>query len=382
MTTASTPRLPLWELDVDCHGPLVGCGWSAAELRRITDTLFAGQSSLDDFALQVAVVGQCSTRNKLSLMLQRRLDQQASAMLRRVAAAGSVQDLAALWQGALRNGAVGVGLWALWTDPRCDDALRTRMHQDLYLLQHARVASLPIDAAERAAGLARQQAQQADALRAEQRHARWRSEALAERDALQAQLALLRRRVLAQEAEIARLQQIAASGVQPPAPREQLVQRVFELSRQLAEARQSVKYPRAAPAAAVADPPQSAAAVIAPMDDPALAAPPVLPELHAASVLCVGGRSGHVPLYRELVERRGGCFIHHDGGIEHNPRRLDAQLAAADLVLCQAGCLNHNAYARVKAHIKRSGKPCVYLDKPGAGSFVRALAESAAALPT
>jgi hypothetical protein len=36
----------------------------------------------------------------------------------------------------------------------------------------------------------------------------------------------------------------------------------------------------------------------------------------------------------------------------------------------------------VKAHCKRSGKPCVYLDKPGAGSFVRALAESAAVLQT
>ena len=91
-------------------------------------------------------------------------------------------------------------------------------------------------------------------------------------------------------------------------------------------------------------------------------------------MLCVGGRSGQVPLYRELVERHGGRFAHHDGGIEDNPHRLDAQLAAADLVVCQSGCLNHNAYARVKEHCKRSGKPCVYLDKPGAGSFARALA--------
>jgi len=96
--------------------------------------------------------------------------------------------------------------------------------------------------------------------------------------------------------------------------------------------------------------------------------------LKSTSVLCVGGRSGQVPLYRRWVERHGGRFAHHDGGIEDNAHRLDAQLAAADLVVCQAGCLNHNAYARVKEHCKRSGKPCVYLDKPGASSFVRALA--------
>ena len=94
-------------------------------------------------------------------------------------------------------------------------------------------------------------------------------------------------------------------------------------------------------------------------------------------MLCVGGRCGHVPLYRELVERHGGLFVHHDGGLEDNPRRLEAQLDAADLVVCHAGCLNHNAYARVKAHCKRRGKPCVFLDKAGASSFARALARAA-----
>lgn len=84
-----------------------------------------------------------------------------------------------------------------------------------------------------------------------------------------------------------------------------------------------------------------------------------------------------MPLYRELVEGHEGIFVHHDGGLEDNPRRLKVQLAAADLVVCQAGCQNHNAYAHVKAHIKRSGKPCVLLEKPGAGSFARALAERA-----
>jgi Uncharacterized protein conserved in bacteria (DUF2325) len=73
------------------------------------------------------------------------------------------------------------------------------------------------------------------------------------------------------------------------------------------------------------------------------------------------------------VRRRGGEFEHHDGGIEDGAQRLGARLAAADLVLCQAGCISHNAYARVKAHCKRHRKPCVFIDKPGVGSFERAL---------
>lgn len=55
--------------------------------------------------------------------------------------------------------------------------------------------------------------------------------------------------------------------------------------------------------------------------------------------------------------------------------RLDAQLTAADLVVCQTAFLGHNAYGRVKDHCKRTGKRCVYVDKPGAPSFLRGLAQ-------
>ena len=102
-------------------------------------------------------------------------------------------------------------------------------------------------------------------------------------------------------------------------------------------------------------------------------------DLGARSILCVGGRSGHIPIYRDLVERHGGRFTHHDGGIEDSTQRLGASLAAADLVICQAGCLNHNAYGIVKDHCKRTGKRCVYLDRPSAASFARGLAQAVAA---
>lgn len=90
-------------------------------------------------------------------------------------------------------------------------------------------------------------------------------------------------------------------------------------------------------------------------------------------VLCVGGIHRAVHRYRALIEARGGHFDHHDGGIEDSVQRLDSQLAAADVVLCQAGCLNHEAYQCVKAHCKRLGKPCLYLQRPSLSHLVRGL---------
>jgi hypothetical protein len=90
------------------------------------------------------------------------------------------------------------------------------------------------------------------------------------------------------------------------------------------------------------------------------------------SVLCVGGRTASIPLYRLVVERTGGRFLHHDGGEEDNPAKLDATLAAADLVICQTGCVSHGAYWRVKDHCKRTGKRCVFVETPSRSALERA----------
>ncbi len=88
----------------------------------------------------------------------------------------------------------------------------------------------------------------------------------------------------------------------------------------------------------------------------------------------MGGRSGQVEAYRAVVERCGGRFLHHDGGLEENAHRIDANLAAADLVICQAGCISHGAYWRVKDWCKRRGTPCLFAKSPGVTAFSRCLA--------
>jgi hypothetical protein len=95
------------------------------------------------------------------------------------------------------------------------------------------------------------------------------------------------------------------------------------------------------------------------------------------SILCVGGRSGNVASYRSLIERAGAQFAHHDGGLEDNAGKLEASLAAADLVICQTGCISHSAYWRVKDFCKRTGKRCVFIDNPSISSLQRGLEELA-----
>jgi len=59
-----------------------------------------------------------------------------------------------------------------------------------------------------------------------------------------------------------------------------------------------------------------------------------------------------------------------DGQVE-DLASLEASLVAADLVICQTGCLSHGAYWRMHDHCKRTGKACVLVDQPDAVRIVR-----------
>ena len=95
---------------------------------------------------------------------------------------------------------------------------------------------------------------------------------------------------------------------------------------------------------------------------------PARPVFRDKAVLCVGQDASGATLARQVVERAGGQFLRHDGMDQdhENHAALEASLVAADLVICQTGCVSHNAYWRVQDHCKRTGKPCVLVDQPQA----------------
>lgn len=65
-------------------------------------------------------------------------------------------------------------------------------------------------------------------------------------------------------------------------------------------------------------------------------------------------------------------------GLAHSARApavdanaLEDSLVAADLVICQTGCLSHGDYWRVQDHCRRTGKACVVVEQPDAVRIVR-----------
>lgn len=54
-----------------------------------------------------------------------------------------------------------------------------------------------------------------------------------------------------------------------------------------------------------------------------------------------------------------------------NAQALEASLVAADLVICQTGCLSHGDYWRVQDHCRRTGKACVIVEQPDAIRIMR-----------
>ncbi len=378
-------RRRLWELPTPSHCPVIGVCLAIHEVRRLLDKLFEGVSVADDYGLHVGAVRECSTRNRVSELLQRELERRYAPVLRRFAAAKTADPLAALWDQAVAAGDIAGPLWATLTHPRCDTALQDRLLREVHMLQHQAGAASRVEAREAQALAAANVQLAAELARAQQRGMQAQLERAAEQERLNAQLMRLRAEAIARET-FAATQQAELELLRQATPeigsRVQLAQRVAELSQRVRELEKALSDMRRAAATFTPEPaaeplarPANAAANAAANEGPPSASPL---DLGARSILCVGGRSGHIPIYRDLVERHGGRFAHHDGGIEDSSHRLGASLAAADLVICQAGCLNHNAYGIVKDHCKRTGKRCVYLDRPSAASFAKGLAQAVA----
>jgi hypothetical protein len=67
--------------------------------------------------------------------------------------------------------------------------------------------------------------------------------------------------------------------------------------------------------------------------------------------------------------------MHHDGGLEQSPHRLQQLLAAADAVVCPVDCVSHEACAAVKRLCKGCLKPVLFARSSGLSSLASSLAE-------
>lgn len=404
VASAGTRRRRLWELDSSAHCPVLGVGLPIEYLRRLAAKTAPDEAGDDDYRLHCLAVAEARRRGVVAEALHKELDRRYAAALRRSAGLKCSEALAGFWRECRGDERMPGAMWAVLTHARCDPALDKQVLADVHMLQHQRGAAQRVDQARFDALQTDNEALRRELLALRQRAQQQTGELLAQAAQLQAQLQQLRADAIKRETELdalrAELQALHAQVPDLPqrcalsAQLQAQAQRIAALELALAQARQRAERAEQAERAERArtrfgapglEPPVASAAAPARAAAPQSSTGPIVvdggarppaapPLLHDRVVLCVGGRTASVPLYRDIVERSGARFLHHDGGDEHSGQRLDASLAAADLVICQASCISHDAYWRVKEHCKRRGKHCVYVDNTGGASLQRALA--------
>jgi hypothetical protein len=373
-------RRRLWELPHRIHCPIVGVCFSCAELRGIMRQLMLCPPATTDYALHTMAVSACEQRGRLTELLQRKLDSRHRLQVDALSSMRSPAELRTAWRQSCASGAEVPGmLWACSTHPAIDGALEQEIFGDIHMLQHQLGSGTRADLAQMRAQ--RQENErlcgQLDALRSQVEQLRSKKAEAARRS--EREIAAMRAELAAAETRRARLaRELAGPRDELPAPRDRqlLLQRTADAVADAAACRQRSDRLEAENAR-LREFARYAEETIEALAKEADALPPTLaePDLSGKRVLCVGGRPASLGSYRLMVEQSGGQFLHHDGGLEHGRHRIDDIVAAADLVICQAGCVSHNAYWRVKEHCKRNGKPCVFVANAGVASFGRAIGE-------
>ncbi len=371
-------RRKLWEIPHKFHCPVIGVCFDVDELRAMMGKVMHFPRDTSDFVLHTTAVGACEERSQLANILHKHLERRFALTIRRFAAARDSHALAALWNDEARRGAeIPAALWASWTHPACDARLEQQIYGDIHMTQHqvgsgsrADLATLKNLRAEN-----EQLRRQLDAARHDNESLR--AEKSRETRALGQRIVDLRADLAGKEVRCASLSaqlDLLRETLPDLKDRQALARRAND-----AEARAS------ALAAHAATQEEEVSRLKHALDQNSPPAAPADDEnghfldvdrnrpvnIAGKCVLCVGGRSGAVDAYRQMIEQRGGRFLHHDGGLEESLHRIDGALAAADLVICQSGCISHNAYWRVKEQCKRTGKPCIFMKRGGVSGLSR-----------
>lgn len=369
-------RRRLWDLDHHAHCPVVGLCLGVAALRRLMER-HAEAVPPDDYEMHCQAVSLTRRRHAVSEALQRDLDTRHALLLKSASALKCTDSLGAWWEEQRRGPAMAGALWTVLTHPRCTPTLEIRVLGHVHMQQHE-VGQLARAMADRQQSLVAEQARMSREHRAMAVRLEEAGRMLAqERERLQAESVRLRGVVLAREARIAQLadELEALRRAHPDLPsRHTPSEKVAEQAERLRDLQRALDRAQGENARLRAE--GASASVPAARPEPAAWRPPAdapAAPLRDRAVLCVGGRSGAVPAYRQLVEATGAQFLHHDGGTEDSPQRLEQTLVAADLVICQTGCISHDAYWRVKEHCRRTGKRCVFVEQPSTSSLQRAL---------
>ncbi len=379
-------RRRLWELPAAAHCPVIGVCLPIDQTRQILNKVAGRKIEANDYEFHSNLVFRARDKNPVSELLQKELDRRFSSTLQQFSKLKTSDAVADAWCAAVNAGDVAGALWASLTHARCDSDLETCILEDIHMIQHQAGATVRADV-EALKKLSRVHATlRNDYEKLKERHAKSQVDYAVQALQLTRQLEASRVECTSQSARIAALESDVQKSCQGDGVAVQsrgvMVQRIGELSLRVRELEAKLEQqPGTAEDAVRAEATKVEAGIVRTKAKVASSDTQVdeviedttKTSLQNQAIACIGGRSSAVAAYRALVERCGAKFVHHDGGTEESFHRLDSVLATADLVICQTGCINHNAYGMVKEYCKRTGKRCLYLENPSVSSFANGL---------
>jgi DNA-binding transcriptional MerR regulator len=382
ITGGGSRRRRLWELSDHAHCPLVGVCMPMPAIRRLISRYTSQLAKSDDYDLHCLAVSESKRRSLLAESIQKELDQQHAPAIRKAARLKTGEALLQWWQGAVTGPDLAQALWVTLTHPRCSADLEHRVLGHVHMLQHQVGMACRVDQARFDQLLKENAVLSRHVAGAQERCTRMGSDAATRVEAKEVELIRLRAELLSKDTHLAQMREQlhTLQSTLPDLParlvlskdKHHLTAQNQQLRRQLQQAAQEIARLKDKLGKISPHPQQAHAS-----DQATERLPPPASQTSSAlsnlAVLCVGGRPAIVPIYRQVIQHTGGRFLHHDGGEEDNAAQLEATLAAADLVICQTGCVSHNAYWRVKDHCKRTGKRCVFVETPSRTALTRAL---------
>ena len=377
----ATGRGRFGSMDPHLHCSVIGTCLSTAELRKAMARFIVVEGASDLDVHHEAV--RLAQRPDIAHALNKLLDRKHDAMVQRFGRIRDVDQLAGLWQEAVRSGEVPGAYWAVLTHRRVTDALRQQVFGDVHMLSHL------VGAANRA-DIRRLVAIEQENSELQQRNLRQQAridELARERDHGLAEAQ--RQRARAEDLELA-LSRAGAGASRPADALQQDLADVIAVQAQRREAAEAKAQAQENETTRLSLELEKAREHIATLahelaiaegelrrgssgDGDAQAASPFT-ALQGRRLLYVGGRPSSSAAIRDFVLRHGAEYQRHDGGIEDRKGLLAPAIAWADLVVFPVDCIDHDSALQLKRQCTRQATTWLPLRSASLTSLATAIA--------
>lgn len=356
---AKASRRKLWEIHNRYMCSVVGTCLSVKEIRKLALRDELCNPTIGDYDLHGLIVGMCRVRSRTSRSIQKILERRYRGAVRRFSKARTEEVLLKLWAEGVERGDVAGPLWALLTHPFGTLHAFEVAFGDVHMLSHALGATRRIDqkdydkltvalAQERARSeqLRRAVKERDDVLEAAEARATQQEAAMQQLEARMADgrsRLELQRQLRVQQGET---EALLAAVEREAAHRDDAQRCSRRLEAEVERLRGELRRVEGERDAAAEEADAAEAHLLDLLRGDAGAETPS--SLHGVHVLYIGGRTSLVPHYRQVVERGGGRFTHHDGGLEQSCAHLERLISGASLVVCPTDAISHSSWLRVK----------------------------------